>query len=267
MGVATLNFTGLKPSTDFKVKLVNDNIVLSEINFSTSAVTSLATITSVSPSSGKVGDTIAISGENFTGVSEIYFNGISTISSEKSKTDIVVKVPVDATSGFITMKVTGTINPDGSNNDIMISSPTSFDVLDATGAYVTTGTSGSYSTSGTIVTPTRVYVFNGLVPVCNTKIDSAKGGFSDPCDFDVVMALINKLIGYVLVTMATPLFALIIIYVGWLYLSDMGSSENITKAKKILKNAVIGYVIALAAWLIVKTILTTLGFNGPMFLS
>jgi hypothetical protein len=103
--------------------------------------------------------------------------------------------------------------------------------------------------------------FKGLVPICNTMVDGAKGGFSDPCDFDVLLAFVNKIINFLLVVMATPLFALILVYVGWLYLSDMGSAENIGKAKKILKNVVIGYIIALAAWLIVKTILSTLGFN------
>jgi hypothetical protein len=107
--------------------------------------------------------------------------------------------------------------------------------------------------------------FSGIVPVCNTKLD-ANGGFSDPCDFDMLLELVNKFISYLLVYLATPIFALIIIYVAWLYLSDMGSSENIKKAKTILKNAVIGYVIILSAWLIVKTILLSLGFEGPMFL-
>lgn len=107
--------------------------------------------------------------------------------------------------------------------------------------------------------------FNGLVPVCNT-ITNSKGGFSDPCDFNMIMAIINKLITFLLITLATPLFALIIIYTGWLYISAGGSSENVTRAKKIFKNALIGYVIALAAWLIVNTIIKTLGFNGDTFL-
>ncbi|HEY5588945.1 MAG TPA: IPT/TIG domain-containing protein [Candidatus Paceibacterota bacterium] len=264
MGLAVLNFTGLKPVTDFKVKLVNDNIVLSEISFSTPVATSLAKITSISPTSGKVGDTVTISGEHLAGEDQVYFNGVPAVVDTNNQTEIVVSIPVGATSGNITIKIIGTLNPDGSNNDTMISGPTPFTVLDASGTVVPPG--DTTPPSGSTVTPKRVYKFNGLVPICNTKIDSVKGGFSDPCDFDVVMALINTLIGYLLVTMATPLFALIIIYVGWLYLSDMGSSENITKAKKILKNAVIGYVIALAAWLIVKTILASLGFNGPMFL-
>ena len=57
------------------------------------------------------------------------------------------------------------------------------------------------------------------------------------------------------------------VYVGWLYISDMGSAENHTKAIKILKNALFGYVIALASWLIINTIVSTLGFKGESFLN
>lgn len=115
-----------------------------------------------------------------------------------------------------------------------------------------------------IFTPVALFSA-GLVPDCaeNTAVDGVYG-----CDFNYFMTLLNKVINFVLYTLATPIFALIIVYAGWLYLSDGGNSENVGKAKKILKNAVIGYVIALAAWLIVKTILTSLGFNsGTTFLS
>lgn len=112
----------------------------------------------------------------------------------------------------------------------------------------------------TIATPETTEVINGVTV-------STHAGFKDPCDFNMLMTLINTVISFLLIDLATPIFVLILIYVAWLYLSDMGSSENISKAKKILKNAFIGYIIALAAWLIVKTILTTLGFEGETFLS
>jgi len=104
--------------------------------------------------------------------------------------------------------------------------------------------------------------FNGIVPVCNTgEIDTSTGNYVNDCDFNMVMSLINKVINFVLVTLATPLFALIIMYVGFLYLSAGGNPKNIEKSKTILKNALLGYVIALAAWLIVKSILLSLGFT------
>ncbi|MFA6251692.1 MAG: hypothetical protein WC603_03655 [Candidatus Paceibacterota bacterium] len=136
-----------------------------------------------------------------------------------------------------------------------------------------------------IFTPTFLVLGAGLVPDCNTgkvytipevkpKTEVVDGvvvttpgsperyEYANPCDFNMVLKLINTVINFLVVTLATPLFALILVYVGWLYLSDQGSSENVKKAKTILKNAFIGYIIALAAWLIVKSILASLGFHG-----
>ena len=119
-----------------------------------------------------------------------------------------------------------------------------------------------------IFTPLMFLEAKGLVPDCNItgKLNSTSDNYAVPCDFNMIMKMINDVINFLLVKMATPLFALILIYVGWLYLSDKGSVENVSKSKKILKNALIGYVIALAAWIIVKTILSGLGYTGPLYL-
>ena len=115
--------------------------------------------------------------------------------------------------------------------------------------------------------PERIEMIDGVATVIPAKpAMPERYEYANPCNFNGLMESINKVINFVLFVLATPLFALIIIYVAWLYLSDMGSAENVKKAKKIFKNVVIGYVIALAAWLIVKTILSSLGFSGPMFL-
>ena len=100
----------------------------------------------------------------------------------------------------------------------------------------------------------------------NTDLSSKKGGLvpacpSTGCGFDQLMTLINNVITFLLFTVATPLAAIIIAYAGWLYLSSGGNSSDVTRAKKILMNVVIGYVIGLAAWLIVKTIITSLGVD------
>lgn len=90
---------------------------------------------------------------------------------------------------------------------------------------------------------------SAIVPAC-------KDG---PCGFNEFMTLINNAIRFLLFTIATPLCALIIAYAGWLYISGASSEESKGKAKKILTNVVIGYAIALAAFVIVKTILSSLG--------
>lgn len=104
----------------------------------------------------------------------------------------------------------------------------------------------------------------GLVPDCGVVVD---GVMAEPCDFNRLMELANKVINFLLFVIAAPLMALILVYAGWLYISDAGSEKNITKAKDIMKKGIIGFVCALAAWLIIHTIMISLGYNGDMYLS
>ncbi len=108
-------------------------------------------------------------------------------------------------------------------------------------------------------TPFAVTYAAGLVPTCNTgTVNMSTGQFENACDFTYFMKLINGLINFLLFVIATPLVALIIMYTGYLFLTAGGSAGQTEKAKKILFNVVVGYVIALAAWLIVNTIMGAL---------
>lgn len=107
----------------------------------------------------------------------------------------------------------------------------------------------------------------GLTTGCGVgKVNDSKTGLGQACDFNQLMLMINKVIDFLLFYMVTPFAALLIAYAGWLMITSGGSSEAATKAKNIATNLVIGYIIALAAWLIVKTIMSSLGFNGETFL-
>jgi hypothetical protein len=118
-----------------------------------------------------------------------------------------------------------------------------------------------------LATPMALTYAAGIIPDCNRgEINKTTGQFANPCDFEDVVLLINNIITFLLFTIATPLVALILCYVGWLLITSGGSSEKSTKAKTIFTNVVIGYVIGLAAWLIVKWITTALGFTGETFL-
>ena len=92
------------------------------------------------------------------------------------------------------------------------------------------------------------------------------GSGEKECDFNFFMQMINGLITFLLFVVATPMAALAFAYAGWLYISSQGSEGNVTKAKSIMTNVFWGYIIALAAWLIVNTILKSLGVTGT-FLS
>src|SRR5205807_3103866 len=74
------------------------------------------TITGFSPSSGRAGDQITISGTNFINVSSVAFNGVPGASfSVSSSTAIVATVPTNATTGPISVSTaTGTAISAGS---------------------------------------------------------------------------------------------------------------------------------------------------------
>lgn len=97
----------------------------------------------------------------------------------------------------------------------------------------------------------------GLVPKCPPN----------GCGFPELMKLVRKVINFVLFVIATPLAALVFVYAGITLLTSGGDSGKLTSAKKMLGNLLIGYVIALAAWLIINTILTSLGYDGTWFLT
>ncbi|MFA6355287.1 MAG: IPT/TIG domain-containing protein [Candidatus Paceibacterota bacterium] len=102
----------------------------------------------------------------------------------------------------------------------------------------------------------------GIVPECNTgDIDPVTKQYKNPCNFTFLMTLINNIIKFLLFTIATPLIALIVMYTGYLYITAGGDTGKTEKVRHILFNAVIGYVVALAAWLIVKTILSSLNVD------
>jgi hypothetical protein len=59
---------------------------------------------------GKIGQTIGILGQGFTGTSNVAFNGTSATFAVKSNTFITAVVPVGATSGFVQVTTpTGTL--------------------------------------------------------------------------------------------------------------------------------------------------------------
>lgn len=77
------------------------------------------------------------------------------------------------------------------------------------------------------------------------------------CDFSDAMQLIRNIINFLLFTIATPIAGLVICYAGFQLLTSGGSSEKKTKAKHVIMNMLIGYGLALGAWIIVNTIFST----------
>ena len=92
------------------------------------------------------------------------------------------------------------------------------------------------------------------------QCDNSKG---KPCDFYALMSLVNRVIHFVLFDMVVPIAAIMFIYAGFLMVTAGGEAAGArTKAKSIFTNAVLGLIIAVAAFLIIRTVLSILGYEA-----
>ncbi|HNW71788.1 MAG TPA: pilin [Candidatus Paceibacterota bacterium] len=100
-----------------------------------------------------------------------------------------------------------------------------------------------------------------------TDLSTSGGGLTAACPeggcgFKELVDVVNKVINYVLFVLAIPIAAIMFAYAGILLITSGGEPSKRTKAKSIFVNVGIGLVVAAAAWLIINTILSIVGFDG-----
>lgn len=146
---------------------------------------------------------------------------------------------------------------------------------------ITYSNEASFTTQApAIVIPSVVVIpdsnTNNTIPTTNTNSTSGTIGSTElipcgttnsaPCEgnegWNNLMKLINNIVNFILFRLALPLAAIMFAYAGFELLTSGGNTEQMKKAKKIFINVAIGLILAAAAWLIVNTILSTLGYNG-----
>jgi hypothetical protein len=100
------------------------------------------------------------------------------------------------------------------------------------------------------------------------QVDTEVGGVKHlkgeiiQCNFKDAMTLVNTIITFILFSLVLPVSAIMFAYAGFKLVTSGGSTEARSKAKSIFTSALIGLVIAAAAWLIIRTILSILGYDG-----
>ncbi len=87
---------------------------------------------------------------------------------------------------------------------------------------------------------------NGLVPC------------KDTCDLNDVLRLINNLIEFLITTLFIPIIILLFMYAGFKYITAEGNPSKVANLKKMVGHIVVGMLLVLCSWLIVKTIITIL---------
>lgn len=112
-----------------------------------------------------------------------------------------------------------------------------------------------YALAGVVIVLLPVVVVaQGLVPC---------GGID--CNLCDLGTLMQKVINFLLFGFAIPLAAAMFAYAGLLYVTGGSNPGRITRAHKIFKNVLIGFLIAISSWLVVQTILSTV-FDGDFWI-
>lgn len=90
---------------------------------------------------------------------------------------------------------------------------------------------------------------------------------TNKCSFPDIIKIINNILSFLITTVFLPLFILVFMYAGYQYLTAQGNSAKVANVKKLLMKVVIGLVIVLTAWLVVKVLFQTIGVDqGLLFL-
>lgn len=89
----------------------------------------------------------------------------------------------------------------------------------------------------------------------NGSLPAEAYGWTGPNSIFGLFASLVQLI----ISIATILAAMFFMYAGWLYISSAGDTAKIERAHKIFKDVGWGFLLLLTAWLIVVTILESLG--------
>jgi len=90
-----------------------------------------------------------------------------------------------------------------------------------------------------------------------------KDGKLIECGYDEFLALISRVIKFILFDLAIPIAAIMFFYAGFLMITAGGESAGArSKAKSIFTNTLIGLALAAGAWVIIHTLLAILGYDG-----
>ncbi len=99
----------------------------------------------------------------------------------------------------------------------------------------------------------------------NKTADGA--GYAKNVSPETGIATILGTIARAFISFVGVIFISYLIYGGGLWMSAAGNEEKVTKAKKVIRDSVIGLVVTLSAagiYLLIKTVLLTGSMGGPM---
>ncbi|MDD3190841.1 MAG: glycosyl hydrolase family 28 protein [Candidatus Pacebacteria bacterium] len=104
----------------------------------------------------------------------------------------------------------------------------------------------------------------GLVP-CGKAINDPETTWSEcaPCDACSVVLMTQLVIEFA-VKMAGIIATIVIVIAGFMHIVAAGKPKYLSVSNSMIKGAVVGFIIVFTAWLLVDTILTTMGYIDPV---
>jgi len=112
-----------------------------------------------------------------------------------------------------------------------------------------------------------------VTPASTTALTTKVGGIVSPdgdglipcdgadCTFNSAIQLLDNLMSFFFTTLLLPIFVVMIMYLGYSYLTADGKPGQHARALSMAKHMVMGLLLILCAWLIVHTILSILGYT------
>jgi hypothetical protein len=85
------------------------------------------------------------------------------------------------------------------------------------------------------------------------------------CDLGSVMQLLNNLISALIKFLLFPIAIFMFIYAGFKYIMAQGNPAKRISVRKMVGKFILGMVLILTAWLIVKTLLVILGYTDTLY--
>ena len=224
--------------------------------------------------------------ENFQIIDDEHYQ-IGAFNDENYVTDVLATIPSDqVTSGFnkTASAIIAGLEPNTLyhyrlkievyNHQIIISNETTFTTAKSFVPISNTNNnpnSNNSSNSNSIspqsnTTPASLSTSTNKPSVNKNLIPCGTIDNPTPCGgsqgWNQLMTLINNVINFILFRLALPIAAIMFAYAGFELLTAGGDTSKMKKAKSIFLNVALGLVFAVAAWLIVDTVLTILGYHG-----
>lgn len=276
-------YGGLKPDTNYEIFLAEDEAGVTPVNFGSSRTTYM-TLGSIPEVDTQISITNAVPKKTADGKNYYEISGkINAETKENTMIDFVV-LPKGASTGgqllgqiaFVKDKVFTVPNESDKGSLASLAdgeyelsmkytgpsgTPTLLPIvaLPRIGEGTIDGQgSGAGGGMTPYVSPEQQEVLDkGIVPTdCGYNIGKGEGGRM--CGFADIIQLIERGIKYIFVLML-PITAIVFAYAGFLFITSGGNSGKKTKAKKAMTSVLIGIIVVMAAFLMVRTLLVSLG--------